>query len=337
MKKIGFITSPLNSGHASRGVGFYTKHILNELKIQSSKFDMEIHEISNLRFRTSNYDLIHYPFFDPFNHTLPIIKKNKTVVTIHDVIPLEFPDHYPPGFKGNINLILQKLSLSNVDRIITDSLASVNSIHKYLGVPLNKLKLVYLAVASQYKPIKNKQVLLRVKNKYTLPDKFILYVGDFNWNKNIPGLISAAKKIGIPLVWVGKHALEIESLDLSHSELAHLKDLDLGPTHRLGFVPDDDLAAIYNLASVYCQPSFAEGFGLPVLEALACGTPVACSNTHSLPEVATNNADYFDPHNIDQVVTAIKTALSRERHAPELPFSWEKSAVNTLQVYKDVL
>ncbi len=331
MIRIGFVTTPLTSGHSARGVGFYTKNLLEHLKDQSSKFDMEIVE------NDLSADLVHYPFFDLFTNTLPIIRNSKTVVTIHDVIPLEFPNHYPPGIKGNLNLMLQKVALGSADRVITDSYASVNTIHKYLGVPNNKIKLVYLAAADHFKPIKDKKRLSEVRKKYNLPEKFVLYVGDFNWNKNIPSLIEAVKRTGYSLVWVGKHALEIESLDLSHPELSQLKNLSLDSTLRLGFVPDEDLAVIYNLANVYCQPSFAEGFGLPVLEALACGTPVACSNTHSLPEITANHADYFDPHEVDQIVEALNSAMLRERYVPELDFSWEKTAENTLLVYKEVL
>ncbi len=325
MKKIGFITTPLNSGDSVRGVGFYTKNLLENLKFLASKYDLVIAEDN------FNVDLIHYPYFNLFSHTLPIFRVCRTVVTIHDVIPLEFPDHYPPGIKGSINLQLQKLALSGVERVITDSYASLKSIRKYLRVPHHKLKLVYLASDKRFKKIKSP------RNKFNLPAKFVLYVGDVNYNKNIPNLIKACKMAELPLIIVGKVAAEVEKMDLSHPELRHLQGVDWSNVTKLGFVTDSDLVDIYNLATVYCQPSFAEGFGLPVLEAMACGTPVACSNVSSLPELGGDMATYFDPGDVGDMVKALKTAKSRNSKEWLSKFSWEKTAKETLKVYREVI
>lgn len=329
MTKIGFITTPLTSSHSIRGVGFYTKRLLPELKKQSHNFDIEILEIENLlKIKNLKLKIMHYPYFDLFRHTLPIFKKSKTIVTVHDVIPLEFPDHYPQGLRGWFNLQLQKIALSRVEGVITDSYASVKFIHKYLGVPHAKLKLVYLAADKIFKKIANP------KNKFKLPKKFVLYVGDINYNKNIPNLVTACKLANLSLIIVGKQAAQLEKLDLSHPELSHLRNLDLNSVLRIGFVSDQDLVDIYNLATVYCQPSFAEGFGLPILEALACGTPVACSNTSSLPEIAGDNAAYFDPHDVKSMSQAIIKAKPPETKPK---FSWEKTAKQTLMVYQEIL
>ena len=333
MTKIGFVTTPLSSGHAVRGVGFYTQRLLSNLKSQASNYNLEIVEIKNIwDLRFGICDLIHYPFFDLFYHTLPIFKTTKTIVTIHDVIPLEFSGHYPPGIKGWLNLQLQKISLWSVDRVIADSYASVQAIRKYLLVPHEKLKLVYLAADEKFKPVK-------AKNKYKLPDKFVLYVGDINWNKNILNLIKACEQINYSLVIIGKQAAEIEKMDLNHPQLQHLNNLDFKKVIRLGFVPDADLVAIYNLAAVYCQPSFAEGFGLPVLEAMACGTQVAISNTHSLPEIAGGAAEYFDPRDVSDMAKAVTKAVNNKFDviSQAKKFSWAKTARQTLQVYQEVL
>lgn len=325
MTKVGIVTSPLKSGHATRGVGFYTKRLLEHLKPLAAKFDIKISE------DLTNCELIHYPYFDLFYHSLPIFKSVKTVVTIHDVIPLEFSEHYPPGLKGRLNLQLQKLALNGAEQIITDSYASVKSIHKYLGVPHSKLKLIYLAADPVFKKVSEP------KNKYNLPKKFVLYVGDINYNKNIPNLIKACKLAGFPLVIVGKHAAAVPDLDLIHPELCHLQNIDWSGVIRLGFVSDNDLVDIYNLATVYCQPSLAEGFGLPLLEALACGTPVACSNTSSLPEIGGQAVSYFDPQNISQMSKVIKTAKNNRGEEQAKKFNWDKTAFQTLQVYREVL
>lgn len=330
MTTVGFITTPLVSGHALRGVGFYTKRLLEHLRPIAQDFDIRIIEINSLEQlgQLEQLDIIHYPYIDLFSHTLPIVKKFKTIVTIHDVIPLEFPDHYPPGLRGWANLQLQKLSLLNVDRVITDSFYSLTKINQYLDVPPHKLRLVYLAADPVYRKIAHPQ------NKYNLPKKFALYVGDVNYNKNIPNLIQACKKINVPLVIVGKNAASIESLDLSHPELRHLKNVDWSGTTRLDFV--DNLAEVYNLASVYCQPSLSEGFGLPVLEAQACGTPVACSRAGSLPEIAGDTAVYFDPYNLDDMAAAITAAMKQKRTVIN-NFSWDTTARQTLQVYSELV
>lgn len=325
MTKIGFITTPLSDASAVRGVGSYTRRLLPELKKQAPDFGFEISE------NDLSAKIVHYPFFDLFRHTLPITKSAKTIVTIHDVIPLEFPDHYPPGFRGWFNLQLQKLALSNADQIITVSYYCIKSIHKYLGVPHAKLKLVYEAADPIFKKI------TKPKNKYNLPKKFVLYVGDVNYNKNIPGLITAAQMAKLPLVIVGRQAKELEKMDFSHPELSHLSmnyELITQYPVRLGFVSDADLVDIYNLATVYCQPSLAEGFGLPVVEALACSTPVACSNTSSLPEIAGDSVTYFNPYDVDDISRAIINA--KPPHSKP-KFSWEETAKSTLMVYQEII
>lgn len=336
MIKVGFVTSPLTNANSVRGVGSYTRRLLPELQKQAPRFGFEISEIKNdYELRTMNYELVHYPYFDLFKHTLPIFKNTKTIVTVHDVIPLEFPDHYPPGLRGWFNLQLQKLALSRVERVITVSYHCIKSIHKYLGVPHEKLKLVYEAADPIFKKIS------KPENKYHLPKKFVLYVGDINYNKNIPNLIAACQKAQLPLVIVGRQAKELEKMDLSHPELSHLSmNYELITQHsiRLGFVSDADLVDVYNLATVYCQPSFSEGFGLPVVEALACGTPVACSRASSLPEIAGDNATYFDPHDVNAMAIAIRKAMNYElRTMNSSQFSWAKAAAETLQVCREVL
>lgn len=336
MNRVGFITKSLTDGNAIRGVGFYAKRLLPMLKAQCSKYNIEIVEISNVHeLRTMNCELVHCPYFDLFQHTLPVFSKTKTVVTIHDVIPLEFPQIYKPGIRGFVNLQLQKLALSGVERVITDSQASAKAIHEYLGIPSEKIKPIYLAADRMFRPKK-------VSKKYNLPDKFVLYVGDVNWNKNISNLIQAAKLANLPIVVVGKQAAEIEKMDLNHPELSHLSmnhKLITNYPIRLGFVPDEDLVDIFNLAGVYCQASYAEGFGLPVLEAMACGTQVAISNTHSLPEIAGTVAEYFDPNSVSDISKALLKAIDNKFDVvtQAKKFSWEKTATQTLEVYRDIL
>lgn len=338
--KVGFVTTPLTSGDAFRGVGFYTQRLLSSLKSHASSHNVEIVEISqsDQGVKLGSVDLIHYPFFSLFFRTLPLVPPAKTVVTVHDVVPLEFPAHYPPGIKGWLNLQYQKLALSRAQGVIADSQTSAKSVHRLLGIPEAKIWTVYLAADDQFVPVKDNRTLSAVKKKYRLPGKFVLYVGDINWNKNLPGLIKACEYIKYPLVIVGKQALEVEGMHLGHPELRHLQDVDWGQTLRLGFVPDADLVAIYNLATVHCQPSFAEGFGLAVLEALACGTPVAASRTPALLEIGGSAVAYFDPTDISSMVEAIGRAPQISgRREQAAKFSWDTTAEQTLQVYRQLI
>jgi len=361
--KVGFVASPLSGGHSVRGIGFYTKNLLEHLVPQAKSAGMEVAVLKSPQDIHGQFDLIHYPFFDLFYPTLHLIPGTKTVVTVHDVIPLEFPRAYPPGLQGTLNLRRQIRTLNRADMVITDSYSSVNAIRKYLKVPDRKIQLIYLAAANNYQPVTSKTVLSQTKKQFHLPDKFVLYVGDVNWNKNIPSLVKACRLASLPLVLVGKQAAQLGNQPLEadrglrdriravtrtpHPQLAHMSGLVQEFASpgiiRPGFVSDQDLSALFTLASVYCQPSYAEGFGLPVLEAMSCGTPVACSRTHSLPEIAGDAAVYFDPGSVAEMAEvlgqvcsdkSLSARLSKAGTAQARRFSWEKTARDTLQVYR---
>ena len=163
----------------SKGCRFLRNEIVTQAqKNIPRKFGIEILEInSDHELSTNNYELVHYPILIYFWHTLPIFKKNQKPSSPSTMSsPWNSPDHYPPGVRGRLNLQLQKAGPEPHRRVITDSHASVKSIHKYQGVPHEKLKLIYLAADEKFKPIK-------AKNKYKLPAKFVLYVGDIDGNK----------------------------------------------------------------------------------------------------------------------------------------------------------
>ncbi len=328
--RVAIDTGPLTSGHKVRGIGFYTKDLINALG----------NKVDTVNFGTADlgkYDIIHYPYFDLFSHTLPIKKPAKTVVTVHDVIPLIYSDHYPPGICGKINFYLQKYSLRNVDAIITDTETSKKDIVRFLGVKPEKIYVIHLAPRNIFRKMSSKArsgSAREIAKRYKLPDRFALYVGDVNYNKNIPNLVSACRIAKISLVIVGKQAKEIGKQDLDHPELLHLKGADFSKVMRLGFVPDEDLVAIYNLAAVYVQPSLYEGFGLPVLEALACGRPVIAARTQSLVEIAEGAVTFVNPKDPEDIARGFKNLVK----SPKLPrrYSWGKTARDTFQVYAQV-
>lgn len=343
--KVAIDVSPLKTGHKFRGIGIYTENLIEGLKeIKNQDFDFTLIENSQIPF---DCDLIHYPYFDFFFLTLPLKKEKPTVVTIHDTIPLVFPEHYPAGLKGKLKLQIQKFSLKNVRGVITDSENSKNDILKYLNYPKEKIYVIPLAPGKEFKKINDKNLLVKTKKKYELPDDFVLYVGDVNYNKNIFGLIKAFKQIEhkTKLVLVGK-AFQNEDLKETQRIVQLVKSLKLeNDIIRLGWIPQEDLVGIYNLATVYCQPSFYEGFGLPVLEAMACGCPVVAADNSSLKEVCGQAAIMVQADNINSIAEGIKKVIGDKAIRDTLRknglewvknFSWKKTAQKTYEVYKKV-
>ncbi len=380
MRKVAVDRGPLTSGHAVRGVGAYTRELIKALEQESERVkELKIKAVDFKKADLSKYDLVHYPYFNPYFVALPLVKLasargrlssgQKVVVTIHDLIPLIYPKHYPPGIRGRMRYYLQKYLIKNVDGIITVSETSKKDIVRFLGIPEERIKVIYEAPRRIFKPITNHKSPITTKRKYNLPTRFVLYVGDVNYNKNILGLIKACKIAKVKLVIVGKQALEIEEqglgldvlkgpkdwfrflFNIPHPELAHYNDLleefrSNGNIIRTGFVPDDDLVAIYNLATVYCQPSYYEGFGLPVLEAMASGTPVVAAKTQALVEIAEKAAQIVnpdDPKDIAEKITKLmksaklRTEMANNGYRVCSKYSWKKTASQTSQFYRQIL
>ena len=347
--KIAIDMSPLQSGHKVRGVGFYLEHLKNALLRYYPENDYVFFERGEKV--PKDVDLIHFPYFEPFFLALPIYKKYKTVVTVHDLTPIVFPSAFPRGIKGELKWQMQKFSLKKADAIITDSVSSKKDIQRLVGVKENKISVVYLSAGEGFERFKIDDLRLKkTKEKYNLPDSFLLYVGDVTWNKNLPRLLDAVKKADVPIVMVGKNLVseDYDKLNPWNHDLNRVWELSRENKKilRLGFVPDEDLVAIYNLAQVFIMPSLYEGFGLPVLEAMACGCPVITSKEGSLGEVAKNSAYFVDAYNAEDIEKGIREVFSNNQLKNELrekgfenvrKFSWKKTAENTLSVYRQVL
>ena len=369
MNKIAIDTSTLKSGHKVRGIGVNTRELIDGLGKLKDK-SINIYPIDFSGAELSTYDLIHYQYFNPYFFSLPVKKiGRKVLLTVHDLIYLVYPKAYPPGLKGRIRFQIQKLLMRNTDGILTISETSKKDIVRFLGVKANKIYVVHLAPRSIFKTIESSKVLNLVRNKYKLPPNFVLYVGDVNYNKNIVTLIKACREEKLTLVIIGKQAMSIEGVGMGlsnihgprdwvryitnkpHPELAHFQELKdefkkSSDIIRLGFVPDSDLVAIYNLATLYCQPSFYEGFGLPVLEAMACGTPVAASKIQAHKEIAGDAVEYFDPESTQDMSSVIKRVGFDKKIRSDLiikskknieKYSWERTTEGVLKVYKSML
>ncbi len=334
-------TSPLLSGHAIRGIGTYTRELTAAFAAMP--------EIIRL-VDSQEADVIHYPFFDLFKPTLPFLAGSPVLVTIHDVIPLEFPDYYPVGIKGSLALLKQLAALRFVSHIITDSEYSKKRIIEQMHVAEEKVTVVYLAPSPGYAAA-TKEECAKINKKFNLTKPYILYVGDINYNKNIPQLIKLLKFIpdDIDLVCVGSQFYPHDIIEWRRIE-QQLVLSDVGSrVHFLTDIPIGSysyLNALYSNALCYVQPSLSEGFGLPVLEAARCGCPVVSSSGGSLPEVAGPAALIATPdaESLAECVMHVEGWSAKERkqrilqgHLWANRFTWDKVAQDTLSIYEKVL
>ncbi|MBU1726471.1 MAG: glycosyltransferase family 4 protein [Candidatus Omnitrophica bacterium] len=290
-------------------------------------------------------------FFFP-NSYVWYSKYAKTVVTLHDIAPYKFPERF---FKSKKAFNDYKLKLfyikKNADKIITVSNYSKKDIIAHLGVLADKIEVIYNGVDSKFKRIEiSGQQMAGISERFKIEGPFLLFVGGLDFRKNIEVLLKAfdilVKDYNIPhkLVIVGSN-YGGSLLRLSVEEM--LKPLNI--SERLVFtgrLSDDDLLVLYNAAELFVFPSIYEGFGLPVLEAMACGCPVICSNTCSLPEVAGKAGLMFDPQDHLLLSKLIKDLLGSKENREELSsnglkranlFSWDNSAKETLLVLKALM
>jgi glycosyltransferase involved in cell wall biosynthesis len=346
---IAIDTTPLASGHAARGVGVYTKNLIKALQKYEGEHSYSFFTRSQQL--PKDADIVHYPYFDPFFLTLPLQKRAPTVVTVHDLIPLVFPDKFPAGLRGMVKWQMQKAALRKADRIITVSECSKNDVKRLVGIDERKIDVVYSAATDGYKNVTNTTILHKLKKKYTLPDNYFLYVGDVNWNKNIPGMIRAfaeflKKSNTYHLVLVGRAFLDgtLKETRVIRSVIQELQIAD----HIIctGYASDEDVAGLYSMANCSLEPSHYEGFGLPVLESMASGCPVLVADNSSLNEIAGPSVR-IHADSIESIAEGMNTIASLSSEARKKlvddgiawshGFSWEKTAKETVAVYEKVL
>lgn len=332
--------------HKVRGTGFYVENLKKSLLEYCPSHTYIFFNKSQKM--PQNADIVHYPYFDPFFLTLPFPKKVRRVVTVHDLTPLVFPKAFPVGLKGAIKWQIQRYILRRSDAIITDSFSSKNDIVRLTGINDEKIKVIYLSAGQNFSSTKISRAKTEtLRKKFNLPNKFVLYVGDVTWNKNLPRLLQAVKKIGVPLVMVGK-ALTSETFDLTNAwnqDLQRVKRLaqDNSNIILLGFVPTQDLSNLYKVATVFAMPSLYEGFGLPILEAMKSGCPVVTTTEGSIKEIAGKAAWMVNPYKTEDIAAGIakvyndislQESLRIEGFMQANKFSWEKTAKETMEVYE---
>jgi glycosyltransferase involved in cell wall biosynthesis len=240
-----------------------------------------------------------------------------------------------------------KRTVESAARILTPSEFSRQAILKHYGIEERRVVVVPNAVSSRFRPIEREVAQASVRKKFDVRGPFVLTVGDLQPRKNHLGLLHAFEEVlrahphlSHDLVFVGKETWYSKELHRAVQSSAIAKRV-----HFMGFVEDEDLVSFYAASDLFVFPSFYEGFGLPILEAMACGRAVACSNTTAMPEVANAAGILFDPNSNEEMVRAISDVLLNPELRQRLErlgtsraagFSWEKAAQRTLKVYYDV-
>ncbi len=284
-------------------------------------------------------DVLHSPDFIP-----PARTRGASVITVHDLAFLLYPRFLTrpsARYYGQVDIAARR-----ADHIIAVSESTKRDTVRLLGVPEEKISVIHEAAHPLFTPITNEEPLARTCARYRLPRDFILFVSTIEPRKNLPTLLHAFRRLRdeyksqVTLAIAGQRGWLAEEVD------AVVDELKLGEAVRfLGGVPNEELVYLYNAAKLFVLPSFYEGFGLPPLEAMACGTPVVCSNTSSLPEVVGDAGCLIDPNDVDELTVALWRLLSDENLRRELRskglrraqiFSWERAARETLKVYRQV-
>ncbi len=286
-------------------------------------------------------DVFHFPFY-----TVPLLKSSRWVVSIHDITYKIHPEWF--NWKGWLTFRpFSYWAVKTAECILTCSYASKEDILRYYKVPEQRVVVTYYGVSEDFQLLDNPDKLTQIQDKYNLRRPLILYVGSLTVRKNLVRLIQAfhqiitEKKIEAYLLLVGRPLSPYPDLPSLVKEL--------GLEHRISFlfepVSQEVLCLLYNLADLFVYPSLYEGFGLPPLEAMACGTPVVTSNISSLPEIVGDAAILINPYNPGEIAEALFEGLTNGVLRKELvqkgrervkQFSWKKTAQETLQVYQSL-
>lgn len=333
------------AGDAKQICGFLDKQPgLRDIVTEVTNFRASIYSISEhvygsllLHTYGEKTDLVHFP-----HYSVPWMLPGNSVVTVHDLIHFRFPEYYSTAKLRLAKSVLRN-AVKKAGRVIADSQATASDLVQMFPELTEKVRVVHLGVSGVFCP-KPAAVVDEFKRKYGL-GRYLLYVGNRKPHKNLGRLLKAYARLkreipSLQLVIVGKRFSDQDEVTNLIAELKLSNVIELEQT------TDDELLHLYCGAEALVLPSLYEGFGLPALEAMACGVPVVVSNTSSLPEVVGEAGVYIDPYEVEDIASGIYRVLTDDdlhRHLREKGlaharvFTWEKLAQQTLEVYHEVL
>jgi len=285
--------------------------------------------------------LVHNTFIPP-----PFSSKDY-VFTMHSSVHFVHPEFYPARIRLRLNSSIKK-GISKAKNIICVSNNVRDLTAEYYGVSADRLSVIYHGVDPMYKPLNTDNTIASPEDRYQINGPYILVVGKIQKNKNIIRILEAFYKLKqdpqispeLKLVLAGKRTWTSEGIDEAISGYKLQKDVI-----ELGHLPHAELPALYNGAQLLAFPTLWEGFGLPALESMACGTPVVTSNNSCMPEITNGAAIMIDPYSSDSLASGMHEVLTDENTAMKLrdsglkraaEFTWEKTAQQTLDVYQNV-
>ncbi len=275
-------------------------------------------------------------------HALPPIVPRASVATVHDLGYLHFPDEHPPATRW-LRQVSNRWSAHRATRVVAISGATRDDLIRYERVRPSKITVVHHGRAPWFKPVTDRIELAEVRSRYALDEPYLLFIGTLQPRKNLERLLDAfdsaeADRPNLTLALVGAGGWQPDRLSRALDRIRARDRVRL-----LGFVPDDDLPALLSGSLGLAFPSLYEGFGLPALEAMACGAPVLTSSTSSMPEVVGEAGLLVDPLDTDAIAdglrrladdSELRSELGRRGMARAADFTWERSARETLAVLR---
>lgn len=360
---LGFYTENLfkgllqNKKNYYKGIlyGKYTKKI-NQLKqeFEGNIIYRMLPYYSNLKIKNKIFWKI-FPFkiniffkdkidiYHCFHIAIPLKSSSKIIVTVHDIIPILYPELTSEKIESKKYLKILKESCNRADIIVTVSEYSKNDIIRYLGVDSKKIRIVSPGIElEEYEKVKEEEIK-KIKEKYKLNERFILFLGTLEPKKNIINIIKGFERANlknIKLVIAGGKGWKYDKIFETYENSLYKDKIQI-----LDYINEEDKIALYKQAKLFIFPSLYEGFGMPVLEAMAAGTPVITSNISSLPEVTGNAALLVNPHDIDEIAKAIEEVMSNKKLEEEMiregleqakKFTWKNSVKKLEKIYSEL-
>jgi glycosyltransferase involved in cell wall biosynthesis len=330
---IAYVSGNVNGATSAVPERFIQRHVsANSLKRLSLDLSRKL--------RDDRPDLIHVQYTAPFSCPVPI------VVSVHDVSFIEHPEYFPWHRAVQLRTTVKR-TIRRAVKVITPSEFSRSAIVRAYGLNESKIEVVPIAVSPAFRPVARDSAAAYVQSRFRISAPFILTVGDLQPRKNQIGLIRAYEGLMLAnpslrqrLVIVGQKTWFSDRI-VDAARQSKVADR----IHFTDFVNDDELLQLYNACDLMVFPSFYEGFGLPILEAMACGRAVACSNTSAMAEVANAAAILFNPYSSEDIARAmrdvlvdpgLRTRMERLGQQRASLFTWERTARRTLEIYYEV-